>query len=76
MKFNLGKRQTKMFYLLGISITLHYYANKLLATGVNFSDGFLVGFLFGLGFVCSVTILYLFIEMIVLNFKVRIKSKK
>ncbi len=69
----LGKRQARMFSLLGIETTLFYYMSKFINTGKTFSDGILVGFLMGLVLVCSLVILYTFGEMIYLNFKVRIK---
>ena len=67
----LGKRQTRMFTLLGINITLFYYMSKFINTGQTFSDGILVGFLMGLVFICSLIILYTFGEIIYLNFKIR-----
>ena len=69
----LGKRQIRMFTLLGIETTLFYYMNKFINTGQTFSDGILVGFLMGLVFICSLIILYTFGEMVYLNFKARIK---
>lgn len=73
MKF--GKRQTIIFTLMGIVITIYYYANKLLQTGQTLSDGFLIGFLMGLVFVGSCSILFLWGQMLFSNFKVRWKSK-
>ncbi len=73
MKTKLGKNQIIIFTLIGISSTLFYYTNKLILKGGNFSDGILVGFLLGLIFICSSTILFLWIRMIYLNWKVRIK---
>ena len=69
----LGKRQTRMFTLLGINITLFYYMSKLINTGQTFSDGILVGFLMAFVLICSLGILFTFGEMVYLNFKARIK---
>ena len=69
----LGKRQIRMFTLMGINITLFYYMSKFINTGVNFSDGILVGFLMAFVLMCSLGILYTFGEMVYLNFKARMK---
>ncbi len=69
----LGKRQIRMFTMLGINTSLFYYMNKFINTGQTFSDGILVGFLMGLLFIGTLITLYTFGEMIYLNFKVRIK---
>ena len=67
----LGKRQTRMFTLMGINVSLFYYMSKFINTGITFSDGILVGFLMGLVFICSLIVLYTFGEIVYLNFKVR-----
>ncbi len=69
----LGKRQVRMFTLMGINTTLFYYMNKFINAGITFSDGILVGFLMGLLFMGTLITLYTFGEMVYLNFKVRIK---
>ncbi|GBE19391.1 MAG TPA: hypothetical protein ENG87_01830 [Candidatus Pacearchaeota archaeon] len=74
MKFKLGKRQIKILFLFGISSTIFYYANQILQRGGDFSDGILAGFLIGLVFVLSLAILYLWGEMLYLNWKVRVKK--
>lgn len=69
----LGKRQIRMFTMMGINTSLFYYMNKFINTGITFSDGILVGFLMGLLFIGSLITLYTFGEMVYLNFKVRLK---
>lgn len=73
MKFKLGKRQKRIFVLIGISSTTFYYMNLLINKGGNFSDGFLAGVLAGLTFGLSIIIFYTWVEMVYLNFKVRKK---
>jgi len=70
----LGKNQIIIFTLIGLSSTTFYYANKLINTSQGtFSDGILIGFLLGLTFISSISIFYLWIKMLYLNWKVRIK---
>ncbi len=71
----LGKRQTAIFVLLGIGSSLFYYANNLIQVGQTFSDGILVGFLLGLVFICSLSAILLWLQMLYLNLRVR-ESKK
>lgn len=72
----LGKNQITMIVLLGLSTTFIYYANKIINTSLGtFSDGILVGFLLCLSLLSSLGIFYIWIRMIFLNFKVRLKKK-
>lgn len=71
----LGKRQIRIIILFGLATTTFYYMNKLLSVGGNFSEGFLVGFFAGLTFLFTIGILYTWLEMLYLNFKVRIKKE-
>ena len=73
MKYKLGKRQITILGLFIISSTLFYYMNNLISVGQTFSDGILVGFLLGIICICSLTILFLWLQMLYLNFKVRQK---
>ncbi len=74
MKTKLGKNQLVIFGLIVISSTIFYYTNQLIQRGGNFSDGILVGFLLCLVLFCSLTILFLWIRMGYLNWKVRVKK--
>jgi len=72
----LGINQIKIFVLLGLSTTFFYYADKYITIGGGFSEGILVGFLLCLSLICSMSLIYIWLRMIYLNFKVRIKCKK
>jgi len=69
----LGKRQIKIICLVGIATALMYYMNNLIQVGQTFSDGILIGFMMGLIAVCSLGAIYLWLEMLWLNWKVRQK---
>jgi hypothetical protein len=71
----LGKRQTAIFVLIGISVSLNFYMNKLIATAQTFSDAILIGFIMGLLLVSSFATLFLWGNILYLNFKVAKHAK-
>lgn len=66
----LGKRQTAVFALLGVSFSLNYYMQSLILRAQTFSDGILIGFVMGLLAISSLTTIYLWLRIIYLNLKV------
>lgn len=71
----LGKNQTIIFVLIGIATTTFYYGNKIISTSSGtFSDGIQVGFLMAITLICSLSILFLWLRMLYLNWKVRQKN--
>jgi len=72
----LGKRQTIIFILMGISISLFYYTNNLIQVAESFSDGIFIGFLLCLVLICSMTTVFLWGQMLYLNLRVRQCKKK
>ncbi len=73
-KYKLGKNQIMIFALFGIATICSYYANNLMnVSDGSFSDGIMVGFLSGIVFIASLSIMYLWLRMLILNFKVRKK---
>ena len=66
----LGKRMSWIITIVILNSGVIYYANYFKEIG----DLFLSGWLYGIVFCLSLTTLYLFIEMIYKNFKVRFKG--
>ena len=67
----IGKRQTAIFILIGITSSIFYYVGNLIKTGQTFSDGIFVGFLLGLVFIGSLSTVFLWGQMLYLNLRVR-----
>ena len=71
----LGKRQTGIFVLIGISSSSMYYATRLREVGSSFSDGIFIGFLSCITLLGSLGVLYLWGDMLYKNLKAAWKEK-
>lgn len=74
-KSDLGKSLTRILILVVINSLVMYYARYFRELGGGFSEGFLVGWLYGIVFCLSLTILSLFVWLVYKNFIVRWKNK-
>ena len=72
----LSNNMRNIFVLVIVNSLSMYYANYFRDLGGYFSEGVLVGWLYGIVFCISLLIMYLFIRMIYLNWRVRWKEKK
>ena len=72
----LGKKQTAIFVLLGITVSLNYYMQNLILNAQTFSDGVLIGFVMGLLLVTSLANIFLFLNLVYINIKLSIKAKE
>lgn len=75
-KSDLGKSLTRILILVVINSLVMYYANYFKSLGGGFSEGFLVGWLYGVVFCLSIIILSLFVWLVYKNFILRWKNKE
>jgi Na+-translocating ferredoxin:NAD+ oxidoreductase RnfE subunit len=75
-KSDFGKRMKLILGLVVVNSVVMYYAEYFKSFGGYFSEGILVGFLYGIVFCLSITILGLFGYMVYKEVTTRWKGKK